>query len=314
MKKIYIRLILLFIGAIALFTLMKIARRADSQRFVIDPEQIELSDLSEEAVALTHQIDSLKEKREKQLTGSGQMSVIFTEPNERIYSEAYKMSNDIPFVVLISENDLPGSDGNLSWTQLSELIDAGWGLCLYWDGSTEPEVWDSNMRQLLADHHLDEVKSVYFPKNNFITALAAEFAALGYHTLVHHGENGLPTSCTSIDEAGLWLPGACGWSSQGSSSMPKNTAINGGSLTFTINYSQEDELYEEERWHGLMEVLTKYRNENGLVVGTLEGGYDHYAALAKANSTGTLYDADIASLQEQLDTVRKRIAEINASK
>lgn len=300
-------------GAVLAFAVLIIifsfARSIDSRQATYSEEQIRLSKLqASRAKIIDRQNDRISEL-EDESRGDGHLMLLFTEPDAHIYSDIYPISDDNPCNLLIDLSDLPGEDGNLTWDEIHSLLDAGWGLCLGWDGSSDLAQWHDQMQQIITDFELPDVPYVYLTALCYTDEIKDSLYSLGYHTVIQHGETG-EISCTALQND-IWLPGAVGWYSENSSSMPKSLAYNGGSLVFTIGFTYSDEIYDQNRFLSLIERTDYYKESCQLSVCSVESSYEYYKELT--NKTSDIYnDSVLIAIQEELDEVDKQISELEA--
>lgn len=318
-----------FLAVIAIAALYFAAIYADSRRGRVSAEQVELAELQSKRVELTKEKQELENSLEKEHKGTGHMILLFTQTDERVYTEAFPAASDIPCSLLLTPDNLPDSDtkgttaaadnkdgkkpsAKLSWEQIKELSGAGWGICLGWDGSAEIKEWHEQMQKALADAGMPVCTAVYLNGTKYKEENGKRFSELGYKTVIHHGEaNGNDLSCTAVENS-LWLPGAIGWNAQNTSTMPKTLAADGGSLVFTIGYDNTDEMYEAERFTSLIAKLKEYRDAEELFACTPDSAYEYYEKLTAENKEiAAGYDAADA-IQEQIDEVNERIDDIYA--
>lgn len=306
------RQVLKFVGVFLVVALLGVmlwfARAEDSRLAQVDSRQKDYTILSDRKAALSKQISVLEQDREQMKIGNGQMILLFTEPDERIFTEIYPLTDrNTPGVLLLSAGNFPGGEGKLNLSQVDDLRKAGWGLCLGWDGKTDPYEWHREMLGLLTATNFGEVHSLYFPSGAYTGEKAEIFASLGYTTMIHHGEQGLSFSCPVV-ENGRWLPGAVGWYADGAKSMPKSTALGGGSLIFTIGFTEPQEMYKQSRFENLLSMARKYAESHSFRISTLENAYDYYLHLPEPFAEGYPQDAQIAALQEEIAQLEEQLS------
>ncbi len=80
---------------------------------------------------IQQEIDDLEEEYSLKMEGTGTAEVLFTHPDARVYEEAYPIMEEYGYtgVLAVSEQQFPGTEGNMSLEQFQELIQAGWMIC-----------------------------------------------------------------------------------------------------------------------------------------------------------------------------------------
>lgn len=283
------------------------ARRADSEQQYSDPEKQELSELKRERVELLAEIEEREQKLERQHIGVGHMMLMFISPDEQIFTEVYPDSKGLPAGIVISPSAMPGDEGFLSWDQLRELLDAGWELCLGLGDADAVSDWHRQMQEAFTESGVDLPSTVYLTDREYDDSLGSELKALGYTIVIHHGEAGGISNIKVED--GFWLPGAVGWYCEGSSSMPKSIAANGGSLVFTLGVAGGigDERYDHARYVALIERLLYFEAQYGMKTATPSAAFDYYTELSKL---GEIEDEELSRLKELLDECERKISKL----
>lgn len=299
-------LAIVFIAGI--FIIARYADRAQSS-FEGDSKEEGLAELQAERLELLSKLEDRKEELSREQVGDGHMMIMFTSPDELIYTDVYPISAGLPGNIVLWRSDMPSNDGNITWDQLRELTGAGWGICLGFDGEDDPSAWSDEMQNALSAEGISSPSAVYLADGKYTDSLGAALKNLGYNTVIHHGETG-ELSCTSVTD-NLWLPGAAGWYSENSSSMPKTIAQNGGSLVFTVGFNSEGtERYDHERYASLVNRLLSFKEQYKLETAAMSTAFNYYVTLTEANNKRDAEDTEIVRLEKLLDECERKLYEV----
>jgi hypothetical protein len=265
------------------------------------------------------------------------MSILFVDLDSAIYTEAFPIMSKqdeedvaIVGVLALSEDELPGLDGNLTLPEYNALTDAGWGSALYWNGEKELEGFIIDMHTLLDSVGVDFPDSMVFAYGTYSSEYDATLLMHGIENAVHSGEENL-SYIESADPDGVWHPGRIGWrcigSSANSSTQLKNDVeADGGYALFEIGFDNSPEKYETSFFPVAgneqdADRVGKFRNmiasfkqsvKNGRMVvdhvGNARDTFDScYESRARAEEDSKLR---LAKIEEELDKIRRQMTDL----
>lgn len=219
-----------------------------------DPEQAaklaeyeaKLAQLVYRKQQLMKERDALDPSMEKVLGNTSYMSLIFTEIDSALYTDVYPVMDEdedvkIVGVMAFSENEIPGTDNNITLDQYKDLAAAGWGNALYWNGQGELEDFIETMTALLGEVDIELPTSIMFAKDTYLSSYDALLLEHGIENAVHSGGEDLDFVEKNEPE-GVWHPGCIGWRWIGKSTLLKRAVErDGGYALFEIAFNNAAE-------------------------------------------------------------------------
>ena len=133
--------------------------------------------LREEKTRLEQELNALQDEYDLMISGAGIVTVLFTDLDERIYTEIYPIMEKYGYtgVLAVSGSSLPGGEGLLSSEQITELLEAGWACCPAWlEGDSLQTVLD--LEAILAVLGAEPSHTVYFEEGAYTQAYDPELA------------------------------------------------------------------------------------------------------------------------------------------
>lgn len=270
MGKATVTVVLVFLSAaLALFLWLENSRAQARQEANTEMEQ-EIRPLELERHRLQQELDDLNTEYTIEAQGKGSLVLLFTNLDERIYTEIYPIMNAFGFVgvLALEESRFPGSEGCMNQEQLKELIDAGWECCLRWKPDSDAENWAETERRLAEKAGISCPAAVYFPADSYEPERETILGEMGFQTMVHHGEGELSLLSSEIGE-GPWRPGAMGWEQKGAAKMLDEAVTQRGDLVFTVGTDTAEEEYEKDSFISMLEKADIYCDVDELKVMTL---------------------------------------------
>ena len=160
---------------------------------------------------LEQQLAQVEREYQVKINGKGTLTLLCMDLTEDIYTVIYPQMKEYGFgaMLAVSEKALPGEEGCMEKEQVKELIDAGWCLCLHWNGDTELEAWLTDMQKRMEAQDMELPAQIYFERETYETEYDDLLEAYGLEAVVHHQEEGLPALTTQTEE-GIWHIGAWG--------------------------------------------------------------------------------------------------------
>ena len=205
-----------------------------------------LADLIYENQMLINEKNQLDSVMEKELGNASFMSFVFVEIDAELYTDVYPMMSaeneaDLVGIVALSEDELPGMTGNISIDQYNELISAGWGNALYWNGEGELADFIERMQTLLGGMEIELPQNIIFASGVYTKAFDEILLQHGIENAVHSGEEELRYIEQSNPD-GVWHPGRIGWRWLGESTrLKQRVETDYGYALFEINFGRSAE-------------------------------------------------------------------------
>ena len=196
----------------------------------------------------------------------------------------------------------------MSAAQVQELTQAGWSICLYWNGEEVLEGWLTKMQEKLTQAQLDFPKLIYFEKNMYQTEYDDVVAKFGMEAIVHHQEEGLPTLTTRTEE-GIWHLGAWGWNQVNARKTMEQAMVDGAGLVFSIG---DKYYYDEDQFTKMLGVLAGHEDEETLFVTDVKAAYAYRSETEEERAkVQAELDAEVAKVQERIAEVEAKLQEIH---
>ena len=279
-----------------------------------------LADLIYEKQMLINEKNQLDSVMEKELGNASFMSFVFVEIDAELYTDVYPMMSaeneaDLVGIVALSEDELPGMTGNISIDQYNELISAGWGNALYWNGEGELADFIERMQTLLGGMEIELPQNIIFASGVYTKAFDEILLQHGIENAVHSGEEELRYIEQSNPD-GVWHPGRIGWRWLGESTrLKQRVETDCGYALFEINFgrSAEDSRTsffsidgesenDEQRREKFERMLNSFRT-------SMEAGKIDVCRIEDTRTRFELYFERLAVLTEEKE---KRLAEIDS--
>lgn len=313
MKKITV-IIILIMGAGLVFFLWAENRKEQVLEKQYEQRYEESLDLNVQKRQLQQKIEDLGNEYKKSIRYVGTTQVLFPEVDSRVYEQCFPIMESYNFtgILALSPTQFPGTDGCMSLDQFSELIEAGWGICIAWQPGQTLDTWLPAFRESLTEIGVEQGETMYFPVNVYSRDMDESLQEYGFSIVVHHGENGETLIPTEISE-GIWRLGAVGLMGE----KPKrrlNEALEGqGNIIFTVGFQAEEELYNERSFTSMLEYFDGHRQEGHLMVGDFQTIKEHYLGRTGIQIT----DENSAILKEkealevELQQIEERLKELD---
>ena len=302
MKKIMI----LVIASLITFGVFLVAsntnKNIDTNYEAIRPLENRKSDISLE-------LDALEREYDLKLNGKAQTFLLFSDFNTKHFKELTALLDKYGYygTLILSEECFPSKEGYLTIDEFNTLIKKGWNYCILYE----------NAEQFDYLHRLFEVNgmrtdTVYFKKGTYDISIDNQLIALGYKSIVHHGENGMNLYQDEINN-GIWHVGNMGLVGPSPRAKLLDTIEVYGAFSYTISFNEdnEEEYYDYETLTLVMNSFNTFVNKDKLKVTDLERGLvdrqeiiDNYTINKKA------YDEKKAKLNKELVEVKKQIEEL----
>lgn len=264
------------------------------------------------------------------LGNAAYMSFVFVGLDSALYTDVYPIMSDgevkLVGVIALSQDELPGVEGNITLDQYEELILTGWGNALYWNGEGALSEFISEMRISLDDLGIALPKSIIFAEDSYSQSYDQLLLECGIENAVHSGEEDLHYIEKNEPE-GVWHPGRIGWRWIGkSTSLKKNVEADNGYALFEVGFDNSEEssrtsffpvegdASDSNRVSVFANMIKTFKTS--VAAGKIEvyniddtrERVENYYTLRKAMETEN--DKKRAEIELQLDEISRRITEL----
>lgn len=259
---------------------------------------------------IQQEIDDLEEEYSLKMEGTGTAEVLFTHPDARVYEEAYPIMEEYGYtgVLAVSEQQFPGTEGNMSLEQFQELIQAGWSTCIVWSGD-DMYTWLGALALKMQETGVPGSSVMYFPSETYLKEYDEILLAHGFAAAVHHGEAG--EMDTAAGEGGIWHPAAVGLQGETPKYRLDDAVKNKANIVYTVGWQQEDEMYNEKMFRSMLSYFKQYQEESGLQVMDIAGAGEYRQQLE--NDKGAIeqeYLQKKEELERQKEDIERQMDEI----
>ncbi len=259
---------------------------------------------------IQQEIDDLEEEYSLKMEGTGTAEVLFTHPDARVYEEAYPIMEEYGYtgVLAVSEQQFPGTEGNMSLEQFQELIQAGWSTCIVWSGD-DMYTWLGALALKMQETGVPGSSVMYFPSETYLKEYDEILLAHGFAAAVHHGEAG--EMDTAAGEGGIWHPAAVGLQGETPKYRLDDAVKNKANIVYTVGWQQEDEMYNEKMLRSMLSYFKQYQEESGLQVMDIAGAGEYRQQLE--NDKGAIeqeYLQKKEELERQKEDIERQMDEI----
>lgn len=184
---------------------------------------------------IQQEIDDLEEEYSLKMEGTGTAEVLFTHPDARVYEEAYPIMEEYGYtgVLAVSEQQFPGTEGNMSLEQFQELIQADWSTCIVWSGD-DMYTWLGALALKMQETGVPGSSVMYFPSETYLKEYDEILLAHGFAAAVHHGEAG--EMDTAAGEGGIWHPAAVGLQGETPKYRLDDAVKNKANIVYTVGW------------------------------------------------------------------------------
>ena len=222
--------------------------------------------------------------------------LLCTEPDKRLLDDVYPIAEQYGYTaaIVLSEELFPGETGCLTESDMEDLLDQGWELCLGADAQTDLAA----LCQRVADAGLPKPVAVYYPNG---TVQMQEVQALGIHAVIRYGKN-----AAEGDTEGIYLLPAYGSMESDSKTVFQTMARNAAPLVLTVGYSNSRELFSETNYSNMLKTINSYEKTSNVKVGSIR---DAYSAYAEAQSGA--FDEPETEAQRHLAELKAELSAVN---
>ena len=302
--------------AIGLFVFVGIAQNQDKKKAEQYEEMYEQRrPLTVKQEQLEQQLIDLETEFNKASAPYSIVEVLFTELDERVYSQCYPIMKEFGYVgtLAVSLEELPGEEGCMSLEQFQELVDEGWGVCVTWPGDTVVDSWWTNLNKRLNELGIVPGKTMYFPQGTYSAELDSTIQELGF-TITTSSVASEVSPLQLQYEEGVWHTGAVGLMSPKPRLWLREAVAQYANVAFLVGFEVEEELYNEKSFRSMLNCFDEYEATEELIVANTDTAREQYykRSLGVDVKLEEEYQAQKASLEEELAQVKKQLKEIEA--
>ena len=215
--------------------------------------ELRLAELTLEKQSLINEKRRIQDGIKGEIGHNCYMSFVFLALDSGLYDDVYPIFSEgdikLTGVMALSEDELPGSDGNITVEQYAELTELGWDTALYWkgtadegsDGKSELTAFLEAMRAALAELEIDYPASIVFEDGAYLPEYDGILEEYGLINVLHDGSNEYGIVALGLPE-GIWRSGIIGWRDLLRSTRLKNKIESGGGYaSFKIVFDNSKE-------------------------------------------------------------------------
>ena len=270
----------------------------------------------EQAEPLEKQRDELIARRDRlerafyeQHLGQATEQLLFLELDGRLTEEVFPtlQERQITGVLGLYEGNFPGDEGRIGREELQSLLQAGWELCLVYQGEAGFSDWDRAMTLRLQQEGLPKPDTLYFPERTYDPALEEEILQCGYRTVIHHGENRMSLITGNVTE-GLWFVGARPWNFTGVKDNLEELARLRGEQCYTLRFTPGREEYENNAFVNMLDFVEPMRRDGSLeITGFARARELHDPEKNGANAAREAWLREDQELREQILDLNRQL-------
>lgn len=263
---------------------------------------------------LEQELEDLEQKHQSDTEPKGSSQLVFTNLDERIYSVCYQTMKkyEIPGIMTLSSTQLPGKEGCITQQQFAELVEAGWTTCVQWETGKSVSRWWPALQKELEKLGIEPGKALYFPTGSYNANLDKQIEKMGFTIVINEvaaGQSPLQLN----HEDGIWHVGAMGFMGPQPKNWLKDAIAQDANIIYLVNFVDQDKLYNESSFDGMMKSFDDYETKDSLLLGSLEDIREHY----RSRITGVdqvqeqKYQEEKAALETELADVKAKIKELD---
>lgn len=308
-RYLYRIIVMIIIGLIVMVLLP--GRREQEKQTNHEKAESLLRPLRVEKRDLEQKLDALERKYENQVHSSGTASILFTDLDQRIYTEIYPVMEkyELTGTVVISKTSLPDQYGRMTTAQIRELLSAGWKCCPGWQtGNRMTDM--AELEKVIAGFGDGTSDAIYFEKGTYTQAYDAELIKAGYKTVIHHGEEGLALVGAGSEKP-LWHTGAIGFLGNEPAAKLLDAMDKKEHINYTVGYTLEEEKYNVSQFSTMLRKLSSYSKNGKLIVMSPWDAREYYKSISGEQRAAEKKTAKKKEeLKEEIEKVETRMQAI----
>lgn len=238
--------------------------------------------------------------------------LLFLELDPRLMTEALPamLSREIPGVLGLYEGNFPGDAGRISREDFDQLMAAGWGLCLVYDGGEDFAAWNEQIGPKLAAAGIARPTAVYFPEGAYRSDWEQALLDAGFTVAVHHGESFLPLIAGDAEE-GLWRTGSHPWNYTGIREQIREVVQKRGEHCFTVRFSEGREEFEAGAFENMLVFIQPFLEAGELQVTGFPLARELHDPLRNGSAEAwAAWEQESAELEQRIRELDAQIQEI----
>lgn len=309
-----------FIVAVCLLVILvvlcrEINRRDSKTENNFQKWQNELRNVEVEYRNVEKELEDLEREFYKQVSTGATVQIVFTDLNEKIYSEAYPIMEQYGYVgmLVLSSSQMPGGEGCMTEQQYNKLLRSGWSICIQWEETDDVESWWGNWEQKITSLKSQPTKSVYIPKGMYEVEIDSALEKNGVKNVIVEKEDG-ENPLQMRSEEGLWHVGAIGCMTMQPKKWMKEAVVQNANIAYLISFTLEDQLYERDTFQRMLDSFSECEKNQELNVFHIEGARE-YRENYLDNVDKTVrenYEKEQARLENKKIELENKMEEIDA--
>ena len=228
--------------------------------------------------------------------------LLCTEPKDEVLSDVLPIVRTYlyPAALVLSEDAFPGETDRLDISDVLELCDLGWELCLGADADTDL----SALCDRVTEAGLPLPAAVYYPSDEPTQEQEQAALALGIQTVIRYGKN-TPESGTD----GLWTISAYGSNESDSKTSFQAKLRSGVPQVLTVGFTDSRERFSETNYGNMLKTINSYeKSDDAVVMGIREANEAYFQSRDDAFSKPeTDAERQLRKLREELEAIDAQI-------
>lgn len=266
--------------------------------------------LEKEKSRVLQQLNKTRTLYSERMSGNAFLQMICLEPRVEIFNKVYRdlSEYDMPAVLVVSVDAMPGDKGCISMEQFGILLDEKWEICLQYDASYGSiAAWYEAISARLKTLNIAVPSSVYFSAQDFKEGMESELLALGLNRFFHQNK-AFAFYEPVTEENPYWNINAIPWNMSGVKAEMLTAVENGGDLLFVVGFDHEREQYNESVFSTMLHTIKEYERNGKLILSSFSEveerraeAANQYAAWMKEMLDNTeRLEAELAEIKKQL--------------
>lgn len=329
-KTITFTAIIVFLSIVAIVALNFVASSLVNM-VVLERRDAVVAPLEMKRALLRRELSTLENDLTAALPNGATVTTVVTDLNTKLYDDVFPMYEGVAEdqdpgtlklvgTMCLSEDELPGDEGNITLSQYNEMIESGWSTVLYVSKKNAKELtsYVTRMENKLEALSIPMPTGLYFELNAYAFELDGEILSLGMKYVMHHREHGLPLFGTDTDPE-LWRVGCISWNSGDTVNTFGNLVSTAGNLVITYSFERkvEEDYFPPDIYganYSFNKMLNKFRSaviDGDLEVENATVGCENYTEYKRVyRDMLTIMDARRLMLEEQIAKLDEQIFDI----
>lgn len=286
-------------------------RDRKNQAEAYEAKQEEKEPLVKERRRLQRELEELTDIYNKKISGTGTVSIIFTDTDEKINIEILPVMEAFGYtgVLAVEKSKMPGGEGLLTEEEFRDLVETGWQCCPAWtEGDTIEDI--AAVRDRLTEIAGVTAPMVLFEEGVYSSDKDDLLFQEGFTIAVHHGEEGLPV-VAAADGSELWHPGAVGLMGKEPRYRLEDAVAQKRNIIYIVGFEKEDEMYNRDSFLSMLNYIEEAENKDGMIVLTPDEARAYLTEIMSgAEALQAELDEKSGELEEELREVEKELEEI----